>query len=150
MLTKITTLFFIQDGPKHMCWQKLKILILTQKRVFVNFEGTVLPSSLIHCNAFGCPESVICDSHFILDKNNCNTFTFQSVDIYLWYLFCILTFIHGVKKSTYPISSWFLRHSWILANLRNWLEIAMRYDRSIIWITLLIFIHIVIDIGWHK
>ena len=47
---KNTTLFFIQGVSKHICWQKLNNFILTQKWVFVmNFEGTVLPSSLIHC-----------------------------------------------------------------------------------------------------
>ena len=47
---KNNTLFFIQGVPKHMCWQKLNNFVLIQKWVFMmNFEGTVLPSSLMHC-----------------------------------------------------------------------------------------------------
>ena len=95
---KNSTLFFIQGVPKNIiCWQKLNNCILTQKWVFMmNFEGTVLPSSLILCNAFGCPESVICDSHFIWIKIIATrshfsllTFIYGIYSVY-WHLFMVL------------------------------------------------------------
>ena len=108
MLTKINTLFFIQDGPKHMCWQKLKILILTQKRVFVNFEGTVLPSSLILCHAFDVQNRLFV-THI----------SFWIKIIATRSHFSLLTFIYGIY-SVYWHLFMVLKNQHILSRLDSW------------------------------
>ena len=85
--------FFIQDLQSRMCWQKLCLFILVQKRVFITISGrTVLR---IHCKVgkhFGCFQKYrvgICDVcrqkkrlHFIRDIPTCIVLTKIRFDQY--------------------------------------------------------------------